>query len=148
MVSAVMRADPGFADAHNNLGDALYYFRGETAEALAEWREVLRIRPDDVAVLNHAARVLAASRNDAVRNGREAVTLAERAAQLSNGRKPEILDTLAAAYAETGQFARAASTERQAKALFGSRGDSRLASELDARAALYESGRPLREARP
>jgi tetratricopeptide (TPR) repeat protein len=146
--SKALEIDPEYADAHNNLGDALYYFRGNAVGALAEWRAVLRLEPRNLAVLNHAARVLAASRDESVRNGPEAVRLAERAAQLSNEQAPEILDTLAAAYAEVGRFDQAVSTARRARNLAASRGNQNLMEQLDTRIKLYEATEPLREQRP
>jgi tetratricopeptide (TPR) repeat protein len=143
-----LKVDPKYAEAHNNLGDALYYFRGKTAEALTEWRAVLRLEPENVAVLNHTALVLAASRDESVRNGPEAVKLAETAARVSNGQAPEILDTLAAAYAEVGRFDQAISIARRARDLAASRGNHRLMEQLDARIKLYQATQPLREDRP
>jgi Flp pilus assembly protein TadD len=43
-----------------------------------------------------------------MRNGTEALALAVRAMELSGGKDAVILDTLAAAYAESGRFANAA----------------------------------------
>ena len=42
---AVLRHDPGTAEAHELLGDALQ-FQGELSEALAAYREAIRIAPD------------------------------------------------------------------------------------------------------
>jgi len=47
--------NPDFADAHFNLGDTLYYLKGNLPEALAHWRVVLRIDPSHVPVLNQTA---------------------------------------------------------------------------------------------
>ena len=64
----------------------------------------MRLRPNDAALLNNTAWVLATNPNASVRNGMEAVELAERALKLSGGNEPAILGTLAAAYAEAGRF--------------------------------------------
>jgi tetratricopeptide (TPR) repeat protein len=68
--------------------------------------------------LNEIAWLLAACPAPPIRNGPRAVLLAEEAVGTSNRKNPEILDTLAAAYAEAGQFAKAVSTEQEAIALF------------------------------
>jgi tetratricopeptide (TPR) repeat protein len=137
---------PAFVEARYNLGDTLYYMKGEAAEALAEWRRVLAAAPDHVAVLEQIARLLATSPEPSLRNGAEAVALAERAAELTGGRQPQILDTLAAAYAEAGRFAEALETARRALALAEASGNAALAGTLQTRLALYASGKPLREA--
>ena len=59
---------------------------------------------------NDLAWLLATCPDNSVRNGQKAVELAQQAVQLSNGRSPEILDTLAAAYAEAGRFHEAVET--------------------------------------
>ena len=102
---------PDFAEAHNNLGIARSQWEG-ILKALAERRELLRSRPDDIALLNDTAWVLATNPNASIRNGAEAIELAQRAVQLSDGREPAVLGTLAAAYAEAGRFPEAVQTAR------------------------------------
>ena len=58
---------------------------------------------------------------------------------------PEILDTLAAAYAEAGRFAEAVSTAQRALELAESQERARLAEQIGARLALYQAGQPYRE---
>ena len=135
--------NPNSADVRNNLGVALVR-TGNVEEALAHWREALRAEPNHLAVLNQTARVLATSPEASVRNGAEAVALAERAARLSGGREPEILDTLAAAYAEAGRFPEAIETTRRAVTLALEANNQSLAEVLRARIALYEAKMPLR----
>ncbi len=139
-----LQIDPGFTDAHYNLGDTLYYLQGKAAEALEHWRVVLRAQPNHLPVLNETARLLATSPDDSLRNGAEAVTLAERAAQLTGGREPLILDTLAAAYAEAGRFAEAVETARRALTLATEQSKQALAEALKGRIALYEAKAPFR----
>jgi len=88
---------PDLVEAHYYLGASLYFSSGRTQEALAQWREALRVDPNFVPAMNDAAHALAASPNASDRNGAEAVKLAERAVQLSGARNPAYLDTLAAA---------------------------------------------------
>ncbi len=135
-----LRVDSQFADAHRALGDALYAW-GEAAAALSHWREVIRLRPNDAATLRQAAWLLATWPDPAIRDGREAVAFAVRALQLS-GRDPNVLDALAAAYAETGQYAEAVLTARRALALPGA------TSAIHDRAELYKSRKPFREPGP
>lgn len=112
-----LRLNPDFVDAHYNLGDTLYYLAGKPADALQQWREVLRLQPNHVPVLDKTARALATCPDRSLRDGAEAVRLAERAVELSKGREPAILDTLASAYAESGRHSEAAETARRAEEL-------------------------------
>jgi len=70
--------------------------------------------------------------------------LALRAVELTRGREPAMLDTLAAAYAETGRFAEAAQTARRALALAMEQNQASLAERIKARIALYEKSMPFR----
>ena len=89
--------------------------------------------------------MLATNPNASIRNGAEAVELAQRAVQLSDGREPAILGTLAAAYAEAGRFAEAVKTAEQALALASSQNNAALADTLRTRIKLYQSNSPYRE---
>jgi len=133
--------------ARERLAAALHHEQGKTAEALVQWRLVLRAQPDDVGVQTQAAWALATSPAVSVRNGEEAVALAERAVRLSGGREPSILDALAAAYAEVGRFPDAVRTAERALDLARQQGNAELAVALDARLALYRSRAPFRETR-
>jgi tetratricopeptide (TPR) repeat protein len=143
-----LKANPEFVEAHHSLGDAFYYLRGNAPAAMAQWREVLRLRPDYLAVLNQTAWLLATTPDANIRNGAEAVELAQRAARLSGGREPEVLGTLAAAYAEVGKFSEAIETSRRALVLAAQRKSEPLAEALKARMALYQKGVPFRESPP
>jgi tetratricopeptide (TPR) repeat protein len=136
---------PDDPSAHYNLGSALFDTRGAVREALAEWGEALRLAPDYVPALNRTARLLATCPDAALRNGSEAVRLAERAVELSRGGEAVFLDTLAAAYAEQQRFREATETERRALALVGQGKHGNFADALSARISLYEEKKPLRE---
>jgi cytochrome c-type biogenesis protein CcmH/NrfG len=135
--------DPQNAAACYNLGNALY-MQGKVPEALEQWRAGLRIEPALLPALNQVAWVLATSGEAGLRNGSEAVRLAARAVELSGGREPNLLYTLAAAYAEAGRFQEAVQTARRALALARAQNLAPLADEVRARIALYESGKPFR----
>jgi hypothetical protein len=74
--------------------------------------------------------------------------MARRAMALSRGDNPELLDAIAAAYADRGLFADAARTARQALDAAIQQNRTQLADALRARLTLYESGVPFREGRP
>ena len=91
---------------------------------------------------NNAAWILATSRHDRIRNGTLALHLAQRA--VAQDESPSTLDTLAAAYAENGDFARAIDTQRRAVAALASETEG-LREELAGRLAKYETREPWRE---
>jgi TPR repeat protein len=92
--------------------------------------------------LNDYAWLLATSSFDEVRNGPQAVTLALQA--VSRERSASYLDTLAAAYAETGKFDRAVATQREALTLAGNE-DPEVTAELQSHLQAFEAGEPWRE---
>jgi tetratricopeptide (TPR) repeat protein len=139
-----LELDPKFAEAHYHLGSTLYFTLGRVREALAEWREVLRLEPNQVQVLDLTARVLATDPGVGLRNGAEAVALAERAVKLTGGRDPAVLDTLGAAYAEQGRFPDAVKAARVALAVAVELKQPPLLETLKSRIALYEAKTPLR----
>jgi tetratricopeptide (TPR) repeat protein len=139
-----LELDPKYAEAHDSLGDALFT-QGQTAEALAHWRNAIQLQPNDLAALGRAAWVLATSPDASIRNGGDALGFAVRAVEISGGKDARMLDTLAAAYAEKGQFGNAVATARRAQALAGQQNQAALADAIGGRIALYEADRPFRE---
>ena len=84
--------------------------RGRVREAIEEWRETLAMQPENWNAKSNLAWVFATHPEQFFRNGTQAVQLAERALQLSGGKNPIVLRTLAADYAESGRFAEAVKT--------------------------------------
>jgi len=140
---AALEVDPNYAPAHFRLGDALYEL-GHTAEALAHWRDGIRLQPNDVRTLERAAWVLATSPDAALRNGDDALALVVRAVEISGGGDARLLDTLAAAYAEKGEFSTAALTAHRALARATEENQPGLAAEIQSRIAMYEADQPFR----
>jgi len=141
---SALALDPKYAEAHISLGDALYA-QGRTAEALAHWRDGIQLQPNNPPALRRVAWVLGTSPDAAIRDGAEAVAFAVRALELSGGKDAQVLDTLAAAYAEKGQFADAALTARRAQARAAEEKQTALAHDIGVRVALYEAGQPFRD---
>jgi tetratricopeptide (TPR) repeat protein len=131
---------PENPDAHVNLGSALRA-KGRLRDAIAEYRSALRVAPENTAAKSNLAWLLATSPDPSLRNGPEAVLLAEQASQRSGGTKPVILRILAAAYAEAGQFDDAKDTANKALEAADSQGNFGLSKMLRTEIALYESGR-------
>ncbi len=124
------------------LGQAYHLGKGiprDTAEALRWYSKAADA--GEVSALNAAAWMMATSEDAQLRNGAKAVQFAETAAALTHNQEAGILDTLAAAYAEAGQFEKAVATGRRAAAL--TRHGS-LKAEIEARVRSYETNAPCR----
>jgi hypothetical protein len=115
-------------------------------EQLDTLRQALRESPDDLATLSTLAWFMATSRYDELRNGKEALRLAERANSITRGKDPHVLAVLGAAHAECGAFRRAIATTRTAIELFEKSGEPSQPIALGQRLREFESGKPHREA--
>ncbi len=142
---AALLIRPENADAHTNLAIGLDE-KGQTAEAITHYQKALEIAPRSPSAANNLAWLLATCPDASLRNGEKALELAGQANQLSRGADPLVLRTLAAAYAETRQFGKAAETAHSALQLAKMRGDKSLAAALQQEIAFYEVSLPYREA--
>jgi tetratricopeptide (TPR) repeat protein len=91
---------------------------GETSAAITRYRKALSLNPDMVAALNNLAWILATDSDPHTRDGTEAVRLAEHACDLTHYEEPFFIGTLAAAYAEAGQYDQAVAAGNKARKLF------------------------------
>jgi len=80
---------------------------GLHAEAIEALTKVVEADPDDFTSVNNLAWILATSPVDSLRDGRRAVELAEKAGEMTRFKRAFVLSTLAAAYAEAGDFEKA-----------------------------------------
>ena len=123
---------------------------GRRDEALKLREQVLALRrkvlgPDHPATLNtlnYIARTLAASDALEIRNGTNAVRLAEEAVAATSRTNANFLDTLAAAYAETHQFGKAVNTQNEAIALLQNEDQK---TDYASRLKLYQLNTPYRD---
>jgi tetratricopeptide (TPR) repeat protein len=136
---------PNDADCHTVLAIALDE-KGQSAEAVEHYEKALAISPQSVSALNNLAWILATSSNASLRNGARAIQFAQQADQLSGNNNALVLRTLAAAYAEAGQFGKAIESAQAARRLAQKQGDNSVAGELEQEMALYELDLPYREA--
>src|SRR5437016_4532965 len=140
----LLQLQPDNIEVHNIVGTALVQ-QGRVREGVEEWQQVLAIQPDNGNALSNLAWILATSPDDSLRDGAKAVQLAEEALRISGRRIPIIFRTLAAAYAENGEFSKAIQIAQQGIELANSQGNSGLATELEGNISLYQEQRPLRD---
>ncbi len=125
------------------------------AQAVAELTDLARMAPEDAEVHRALARILATCYNDELRDGRRAVQEATRACELTRWRDPDCLDTLAAAYAEAGDYRSAVAWQQRAIARARAEVTSPMQRAMNAggrrgvgfedRLAFYKRRRPARE---
>jgi Zn-dependent protease len=117
--------------------------RGEWQRAIEDDREAIRLQPKLAIGHNNLAWLLAACPVDALRNGQEAVERATWACNATGWRNPSCLGTLAAAYAEVGDFAQAVRWHERAFADPAYRQEYGEAT-ASGRLRLYQQGLPCR----
>jgi protein O-mannosyl-transferase len=139
---AAVSIQPQNADAHTNLAVA-FDEKGQIAEAIKQYEQALEISPQSVAAENNLAWLLATNPDASIRHRDRALELATRANQLSGGGNATVLRTLAAAYANAGQFSRAVEVGQLALSLTDR--ESPLAKALQQEIAGYQAGLPYRE---
>jgi tetratricopeptide (TPR) repeat protein len=142
---AALDLSPGSTEAHANLGTA-YLLRRRYADAVREWQAALDLEPNRLAVLGNLAWLLATCPEAAVRDGPRAVEVARRAISLAGESDPLFQDTLAAAYAESGQWDAALAGARKALDAAAGRNDAAHAAAIRTRIVLYQNRQPYREA--
>lgn len=145
LLSTLLDKDPDNFDALFIRADC-FFLAGDDRKAIAEYEHLLKLKPsvsEKALIYNNLAYILATSPEDGVRDGKRAIDLAETAQLLEEKPSPDVLDTLAAAYAEAGQFDRSIETENKAINL----APEKLREELRKYLKLFEAHKPRRETR-
>jgi len=101
--------------------------------------------PDSAALLNELAWLFATHPDAALRDGRRAVQLSERACALTDQKQPVLLATAAAAYAEVAKFPEAIAMARDALSLARLNGDAKTAGLAENLLTSFQSNQPYRE---
>lgn len=138
-----LRQDPKLVMAHEMYATILVQM-GRAGEAIARYRQALDLEPDSKVVLNNLAGMLASCPDEKYRNGPEALKLALKANEVTEYRDADLVDTLASAYAECGQFDKAIATENKAIEMARADHDDQSVWEFTDRLNLYRAGKPYR----
>jgi tetratricopeptide (TPR) repeat protein len=132
---------PENGDLLQGRGDA-YLNVGKVVEAIADYEKSYKANPKDSGLLNNFAWVLATTPDEKLRDGKRALEMAKEACELTQYKLPHILSTLAAAYAETGDFENARKWSAKAVEIGMKGQDDELKKELES----YQQNKPWREA--
>ena len=103
----LIRSRAGGASAYRIRGDA-YLSMGDQAKAIVDFQSALDMMPEGdgqrAGLLNNLAWILATSPDEALRDGKRAIELGTKACEETEFKEAHILSTLAAGYAEVGNF--------------------------------------------
>ena len=133
-----LKTRPNYAEVHYRLGRTLV-MDGQFDDALEHFRRAARLKPDWPEPLNGIAQILVIHPDAGVRDADEAVSVAERAATLTEYKDASVLDTLAAAYVAAGRFERAVSTVEAAIELASADGAGELTEYLRRQLQIYKN---------
>ena len=122
-----------------------YGIQHESAMAIAEYRSALRLNPKHTGALNNLAWLLATALDARLRNGAEAVDLAKRACEQSSWEQTRMIGTLAAAYAEAGDFDKAVQMAQKACDTASAHGEKELLKRNEELLAQYKNRQPFRD---
>jgi tetratricopeptide (TPR) repeat protein len=137
------RMDPDFPNISLMLG-TIYMQSGQTKSAVTEYQTGLSKDPEDIHLAVQLAWILATSSKKSHRDGDKAIRLAKKVCEKTNYLIPEMLDVLAAAYAESGQFDQALKTAQRAYQLAKSNNKKHLMEQIRLRIDLYRLKQPYR----
>jgi Flp pilus assembly protein TadD len=146
-----LRLEPGITRQRQFA--TLLYQTGHRREAIQAYREILHgvdgrrgpFQLERSEALSNLAWLLATSPEDALRDGPEAVRLAEQACTMTEYKNASVVAVLAAAYAEAGRFPEAVTMAEKAVDLQMAGGNMDLASRNQALAEMYRKGQKYRE---
>jgi len=138
--SAAIRLDGKFAPAWD-AGGATRQAKGNYAKAIENFSHAIEHAPNFDRAHNNLAWLLATCPEESRRNGSKAIEHATKACELTKFKNSGYLDTLAAAYAEAGQFEEAVRRVTEALALASKSNKKRVEERL----TLYKAGKPYRQ---
>jgi tetratricopeptide (TPR) repeat protein len=138
--SEVIRLDPKNTPAYISRG-LLWNMKHEYDKAIADFNDAIRLDPRNAFGYNHLAMIYATCPEARFRDGEKAVENATQSCELTGWKDWHRLDTLAAAYAEAGDFASAVEWETKARDMASDKDKADFQSRLD----LYKAHKPYRQ---
>ncbi|MBP6716240.1 MAG: tetratricopeptide repeat protein [Acidobacteria bacterium] len=139
-----LEINPFYTAVYENIAEA-YGTQNQLAKAVKYFLKALDQKPDDVALLNKAAWILATAVDSNARDGKQAIVLAQHAVDITKRSDASSLDSLAVAFAEDGRFDDAVAIGAEALSLARARGDRQYPLELEQRLAHYRAKKPFRQ---
>jgi len=115
------------------------------AEAMKHYQSILAVDTNSVAAMSSLSWLCATASDPRLRNGNEAVRLAERACQLTQNQEASLVGILAAAYAEAGRLSNAVVAAEKARTLALAQGQKDVAARTEQLLKLYKSGQPYHQ---
>ena len=140
----VLSARGPTAMAHHELGVTLLQLQ-RPAEGVAHFEKAIQINPRLLGSVNNLAWIRATCPDAGLRDGQQAVELAEHACEATNFQNVSLLDTLAAAYAEVGRFDQAVEMITNAINLVQKSNRVSQLPSLQTRQQLYQNHQPYRD---
>jgi len=136
--------EPDQPDVHKELG-MLFLQQSDFERVIFHWQKALDLQPQSIELMNNLAWIVATNPNPRFRDPQKAVSLAERACEISSYQVPGSLDTLSAAYAAAGRFSDAVATAEKALDLARAAKQEQLEKDIQKRLDLYKAGKPYYE---
>ncbi len=133
--------NPDDAAARNELA-RLYYSDDNFSGALRQWQKVIELQPENAAVYNNLAWLLAAHNSADYHNPETALEYAQKACELTEYKNAGMLDTLGVAYAANGDYARAIETAEKALKIADT---DQVKQELQKHLEMYKQDKPYYE---
>jgi hypothetical protein len=144
-LESALRLAPRMAKAKGELA-LILTSEGKLRDALNQYEQALAIRPNLPEALNNLAWLRATRPEPDLRNGEEAVRLATKACEVTAWQRTVIIGTLAAAYAEAGDFSGAIATAQRAISNAEQWGEADLAvRNRQLLEEYYRKGKPVRD---
>ena len=141
-----LRIDPDNLESHVAMG-RIQQNLGDFPAAVVHFRCALKKNSELADTADRLSWAIATSDNGSLGDAAEAVRWAEHAAKLTRHQSPEILGTLAAAYAHAGRYEEAIETADKALSLARLSSNEQLTRDIQHHLELYKSGRPYRTSR-
>jgi tetratricopeptide (TPR) repeat protein len=140
--SSALWITPGDSTIYSARGEA-FRRNNEMRAALSDLKAAVEYAPENATAQNNLAWLLATCPDEKIRNGKSAIEHAQKADELTEHKESWIIDTLAATYAETGDFDKAVECQQNAIKLAGQ--DEKLLKDLREHLELYQQKKPFRD---